>query len=381
MHGLCQVTFDSLENAEAALHREHGNIYAGKDYKGSIVTPTIKMGKINEKVPSSLGALPVITHAHISATLESLGKYSVTISTPKGSGAHSSSSSSRYCSNLLILLGAVSTGRIFSVNVQRTMTVEQLKRLVCHPEYTYGYHPDRTQLILASTRTNMSDEKTLGACNVLPGSTIFLSASFTEGMKKRFHKYIMCSGRGVDEISPRQHLTNYNDDGEVGMESELLSSERAPVASGGGNASVSCLRGKKHRYLGVVIHPDGALRIHWDMLIGFGVILSVWLVPFTVAFQEEINLLDGAFTNAINPIERMLDILFLLHVIVELRCVQLTALRTSSISVAAVSMHEPWCSHDCSTAYIDPEEKNLVVDAKSIAIRYMVRVDPAHRSN
>ena len=53
-------------------------------------------------------------------------------------------------------------------------------------------------------------------------------------------------------------------------------------------------------------------------------------------------MLDDAFANALDPVERILEIMFICHVIVEMR-----------------------------TAFIDLEEKKLVVDARSIAIRYM----------
>eukprot|EP01050_Picozoa_sp_SAG11_P044368 SAG11_NODE_21537_length_423_cov_0.953704_1_plen_120_part_10 len=98
-------------------------------------------------------------------------------------------------------------------------------------------------------------------------------------------------------------------------------------------------------------HPNGWLRVRWDLIVAFGVIASVWLVPFTVAFQEEITATNSqselhdistGITAAFGPIERTLDVLFMVHVLIEFR-----------------------------TGYIDAENKELIVDAKKIAARYI----------
>lgn len=69
-----------------------------------------------------------------------------------------------------------------------------------------------------------------------------------------------------------------------------------------------------------------------DLVVAVGVVLSVWLVPFTVAFKEEIDESGGIFLTMLDPLERILDVIFIFHLVVEFR-----------------------------TAYVDTEEKVVVV--------------------
>ena len=60
----------------------------------------------------------------------------------------------------------------------------------------------------------------------------------------------------------------------------------------------------------------GDVREKWDCLVAVLVVVSVWLIPLTVAFQEELEAADVA---SLPIIERVIDAIFVLHVLLNFR--------------------------------------------------------------
>lgn len=79
---------------------------------------------------------------------------------------------------------------------------------------------------------------------------------------------------------------------------------------------MSFLPGKRHFWFSMMLHPDGDVRTMWDMVVAFLVVISVWIIPFTVAFQEEA---EAADLHVFSVVERCIDVMFMMHVLVNFR--------------------------------------------------------------
>lgn len=146
------VTFESKEAASLAFNKVHGDVY-GMDESGRKVPLVFKRSEVEANM-SSIGALAAIFHMHIAQTLESFGKYSVTVLTTLG------------------------IGRVFSINVRRTMLMSDLKARICSPTFSKGFRADRATLLLERDGTLLDDKLTVGQANILPGTRLVLESKW-----------------------------------------------------------------------------------------------------------------------------------------------------------------------------------------------------------
>eukprot|EP01048_Picozoa_sp_COSAG05_P000759 COSAG05_NODE_23_length_31591_cov_92.542995_12_plen_785_part_00 len=234
------------------------------------------------------------------------------------------------CGTFAISVVASKTGRLVSINVQRLMRISDLK-LLLHKEC-----PDimSGQMRLKLKGVELTDEQSIGQSGIFPGGErlemqIKASLGTLCGMRNAERMDNLSTLRAMSE-EDRQEMMEIEE--QMQMHNRMRSN-----AVKGGYAVMSCVPGRRHFWFGMLLHPDGELRQRWDLLVASMVVVSVWLIPLTVAFQEE---LDAFELPLFLVLERCIDAAFMLHVILNFR-----------------------------TAIVD--ENMLVSDSRTIAVRYI----------
>eukprot|EP01043_Picozoa_sp_COSAG02_P064641 COSAG02_NODE_9511_length_2191_cov_4.383843_1_plen_693_part_01 len=246
-------------------------------------TFTLNVKKYSTSVQSGKkGAMSSIVRAHILKATEACGEFAVPIVAEK-------------------------TGKIVSINVTRETTIINVKRKLYKETQQFPPQLQRLRRTFANVSGRIEDlanNQTLGECGVFPGGPKL------ELMVKTSLQELCCAGQ------------NHRDDTRSEEEKQEEADRQRAVVAGrsdavkGGYAVMSFIPGRKYYWIGMTLHPDGDARRRWDFLVAMLVVLSVALIPLTVAFQEE---LDAQNLVGFSVVERVIDALFCLHIILNFR--------------------------------------------------------------
>ena len=168
------------------------------------------------------------------------------------------------------------------------MTVAQVKQLV------YAECPDLTpnQQKLKWQGKTLLNEVRLSQCGIFPGGAqLELHIRASLGTLCGLRRAPIAASKGGDDEKVGVLSKQWKEQ----QEQKLIEQQTSTAARmrsdavKGGYAVMSCVPGRRHFWIGMTMHPEGDLRQRWDLLIALLVIISVWIIPLTVAFQEELE--------------------------------------------------------------------------------------------
>lgn len=236
----------------------------------------------NSGKPGKGGALTSIVRSHILKATEACGEFAVSVIAAK-------------------------TGKIVSITVTRSTTIINIKRRLYTETQQFPPHLQRLRPTHANGTgrvEDLDDSLTLGQCGIFPGGQRL------ELLSKTSVQDLCCAGRhGWGD-----GRTDEEKEEEADMQRAVTGIHSDAVK--GGYTVMSFIPGRRFYWLGMTLHPDGDARQKWDFLVAMLVVLSVALIPLTVAFQEE---LDAQNLVGFSTVERVIDALFCLHIIVNFR--------------------------------------------------------------
>eukprot|EP01044_Picomonas_judraskeda_P003048 COSAG03_NODE_240_length_10098_cov_71.012101_6_plen_554_part_00 len=251
---------------------------------GQTFTLSVKRFSTSTEKGQQAGAMSSIVRSHILKATEACGEFAVTIAAAK-------------------------TGKIVSLTVSRETTIIDVKRRLYSETQQFPPHLQRLRRTFANSMSggrveDLEDRLTLGECGVFPGGPKL------ELLVKTSLQDLCCVGH------TRRGDTRSDEEKQEEAEKQRTLVTWRSDAVKGGYAVMSFIPGRKHYWIGMTLHPDGDARQRWDFLVAMLVVLSVALIPLTVAFQEE---LDAHDLVGFSVLERTIDALFCLHIILNFR--------------------------------------------------------------
>lgn len=211
------------------------------------------------------------------------------------------------CGDFAVPIVAAKTGKIVSINVTRKTTILDVKRKLYLETQQFPPQLQRLRRAFANASGKAEDlenDLTLGESGVLPGG-----GKLELAVKTSLHDLCGAGKQHRDDT-----LSEKEKQDEADRQRTVIAGRSDAVK--GGYAVMSFIPGRKHYWRGMTLHPDGDARRRWECLVALLVVLSVALIPLTVAFQEE---LDAQNLVGFSVVERLIDALFCLHIILNFR--------------------------------------------------------------
>jgi hypothetical protein len=213
------------------------------------------------------------------------------------------------CGDFALSIVAAKTGKIISVTVTRETKIANVKRQLYAETHQLPPNMQRLRKIVTAAnggrQKDLPDDLKLGECGLYPGGPKL------EVVAKTSLPDMCCAGASLGN---EEHRSKDEQRQEAEQQVTVVAGRSDAVK--GGYAVMSFIPGRTHPWLGMTLHPDGEARQHWDFLVAMLVVVSVALIPLTVAFQEE---LDEHNLVGFSIAERVIDALFCLHIILNFR--------------------------------------------------------------
>lgn len=164
-----------------------------------------------------------------------------------------------------------------------------------------------SNIVGSAKATDLIDHHSLAECGVLPRGTRL------EVLMKTSLADLLCVK--ADGAVAQQTKRTKQENREEADKLRTVNATQSTAVKGG-YAVMSFIPGRTQYWLGMTLHPEGDARQRWDALVALLVVISVVLIPITVAFQEE---LDEQNLTGFNIMERGIDVMFMMHVLLNFR--------------------------------------------------------------